>query len=293
MDLIERFLEYLKIERRYSDLTILAYRNDLEQFFQFTNKKIESIDTKDIRLFLTSLVSLELEETSINRKLSSLKSFFKFLYELELIYKMPTAGVKNLKAQKKVIIPFSEKEMVKLFDSEIFSKNNFEGIRDRLIVELLYSTGIRRAELINLEWSDIDYIKFELKIFGKGGKERLLPVNRKLIDLIKKYENVVKNTFAQSSLKVFVTSKNKNIYPKLVYNIVKSYLSIVSEKTKISPHVLRHSFATHMLNNGAEISVIKELLGHSSLAATQIYTHSDIVELKKVFNISHPREKNN
>ncbi|MXV39236.1 tyrosine-type recombinase/integrase [Flavobacteriaceae bacterium Ap0902] len=290
---IDKYLEYLEVERNYSPLTISAYKKDLEQFSAFIDfKDLNEVTKSDVRSYMAALLALDLEEVSINRKLSSLKSFYKFLFELEEISKIPTAGIRNLKSPRKIIIPFSEWEMQKLLETEIFALNDWEGVRNRLIVELLYITGMRRAELVGLLWKDIDFANYQLKVKGKGSKDRIIPITKEVSDLFNHYKKLLKEEFEDIQDEVFVTAKNKNIYPKLVYKIVKSYLSLVSEKTKKSPHMLRHSFATHMLNNGAEINAIKEILGHSSLSATQIYTHSSIEKLKEVFNVNHPRNIN-
>ncbi|MGI9526607.1 MAG: tyrosine-type recombinase/integrase [Weeksellaceae bacterium] len=287
---IGKFLEYLKVEKRYSSLTVLAYENDLEQFSEFLEQEdLTKVNSRDVRSYLSSLVSLGLAESTINRKLSSIKSFYKFLLELEEINKLPTIGIRNLKSNPTIFIPFSQDEMLALVDLYNIIDNDFEALRDQLIVELLYTTGMRRAELLGLKWEDIDVSNSELKVLGKGGKQRLVPISQSIMLSISHYKEIVIEKFDSLPEKLFITSKGKNLYPKLVYNIVKSYLSLVSVKKKKSPHMLRHSFATHMLNNGAEINAIKDLLGHSSLASTQIYTHSDISELKKIFKHNHPR----
>ena len=287
---LTQFQTYLSSELNASEHTIKAYIKDISDFQDFiTPAEVSEASKKDIRNFLAHLVSQKLSERSINRKLSSLKSYYKFLMITGTIGKSPAEDIRNLKNAKKVQIPYSPKEIADLLDSEIFP-DDFRGLRDRLVIEMLYHTGMRKAELISLNPANINYEKREIKVMGKRKKERIIPVNDRLIHLIKKYVDRVEEEGIKMNKYFFVTPKGKNLYPKLVYEIVNSYLSFVTEKNKRSPHMLRHSFATHLLQNGAEINAVKEMLGHTSLAATQVYTHNDIEQLKKVFNKAHPRE---
>ncbi|MBV7440299.1 tyrosine-type recombinase/integrase [Weeksellaceae bacterium TAE3-ERU29] len=289
--MIEKFLEYLKSEKRYSELTIKAYQKDLECFYDYINdilnKKIAQVSKKDIRNYMVFLSEKGKKPQTINREISALKTYFKFLEYIGEVESRPTSSIKSLKTQKKISIPLSIKEMDKLLDRELFS-NDWVGDRDYLVLQLLYETGIRRAELIGLDFKDIDFSQKQIKVLGKRNKERIIPVRDDILLSIKKLRE--KSPFSEIMEAIFTTEKGKRIYPKLVYNVVSSYLRLVTNKKKVSPHILRHSFATGMLNNGADINVVKELLGHSSLASTQVYTHNDIGQLKKVFNQSHPRE---
>lgn len=285
------FSDYLRFELRYSDHTVKAYLNDVNDFQEFLSaKNLESVSKKDIKSYLAHLVDLKFQERSINRKLSSLRSYYKFLYLTEAITEMPTQGLKGLKHFKKVQIPFSENEMKVLLDSDLFS-NDFIGIRDKTILIILYHTGIRRAELIELGLSDIDFENYQIKVIGKGDKERIIPANEELIQCFNIYINAALKESLDISNFLFVTENGKRLYPELVYRITNSYLSLVTTKRKKSPHMIRHTFATHMLNNGSDIMAIKDLLGHKSLASTEHYTHNDINQLKKVFNLAHPRER--
>ena len=288
--LIQQFLTYLQSERNYSINTTIAYKKDILDLKKFLNNiKLQDATKKDIRKYLAFLVNEKISERSINRKLSSIKSFYNFLLLTETIAKVPTAGIKTLKSYPKVQIPYSKGEMAALLDSSIKDRTDFNQIRNLLVVEMLYQTGMRRSELIHLKKENINFNKNELKVTGKRNKERLIPIQSKLLALIQEYLHIAEIQDVNIDKELFVTKAGKSLYPKLVYKIVNSYLSIVTQKNKKSPHMLRHSFATHFLQNGAEINAVKEILGHASLAATQHYTHNDIEQLKKVFNKTHPR----
>ena len=288
--LIQQFLTYLQSERNYSINTTIAYKKDILDLKKFLNNiKLQDVTKKDIRKYLAFLVNEKISERSINRKLSSIKSFYNFLLLTETIAKVPTAGIKTLKSYPKVQIPYSKSEMAALLDSSIKDRTDFNQIRNLLVVEMLYQTGMRRSELIHLKKENINFNKNELKVTGKRNKERLIPIQSKLLALIQEYLHIAEIQDVNIDKELFVTKAGKSLYPKLVYKIVNSYLSIVTQKNKKSPHMLRHSFATHFLQNGAEINAVKEILGHASLAATQHYTHNDIEQLKKVFNKTHPR----
>jgi integrase/recombinase XerC len=232
-------------------------------------------------------------EKTINRKIAAVKSFYKFLLKTDTISKNPAVALSSMKVHKKIPVPFSETEMADLFDSNVFS-DDFEGQRDQTIITLLYTTGMRRAELINLKETDIDFHKKELKVLGKRNKERIIPLLDKTLLLINTYldsKNQYFKDYIITEPYLFVTKKGKKLYDMLVYRLINSYLSKVSVKHKKSPHMLRHTFATHLLNNGADLNAIKELLGHSSLAATQVYTHSSVQQLQNVYKKAHPRSK--
>ncbi len=294
--LINHFKEYLQFEKKYSPHTLTSYMNDLGDFSSYLkanfNINPEEAGTKQIRNWISLLSERQLAESSINRKIASLKSFYKFLLKTHTIEKNPLAAISGLKTGKKIPLPFSESEMNLLLEDSLFEED-LEGLRDRLIIQLFYTTGIRRAELINIKMNDIDFAKKELKVLGKRNKERLIPLLPETLSLIEQYEEMKKNSLQEmiDTEYLFLTKKGKKIYDVLVYRIINSYISKVSIKHKKSPHMLRHTFATHLLNKGADLNSIKELLGHSSLAATQIYTHAGIQELKNVYNKAHPRSK--
>ena len=290
------FLEYLSSEKKYSSKTIVAYKNDLESFQSFNNKEfsqntIKNVVYSQIRSWIVLLVDKGVTNSTINRKISSLNSYYKFLLKADLINKNPLSAHKALKTKTIIQLPFSESEILNALSSSNF-ENNFEGVRNHLILEMLYSTGIRRQELINLKIKNIDFSNKRIKVLGKRNKERYMPLIKSTKILLDKYldfrENL-KNIKTKEFL--FLTSKGKKIYDNLVYRITKKYFSKYSTKQKKSPHILRHSFATHLLNNGADLNSVKDLLGHTSLAATQVYTNRSIDDMKKVFKKSHPRNK--
>ncbi|MCK0205314.1 tyrosine-type recombinase/integrase [Ornithobacterium rhinotracheale] len=289
--MIENFLEYLSAERRYSKHTAESYQRDLvdfETYVQQIQKNWKNIDKKDLRNYLMQLSEAGNKPKTINRKMSAIRSFFKFLIYIDYISQNPASHIKSLKLPKEVNIPISESEMDQLLDRSFFDET-WIGDRDFLLIQLLYETGIRRAELIGINISDIDFEQKQIKVLGKRNKERIIPVRDELLQHVK---TLIQNSpFSKTCVALLTTERGKRIYPKLVYNIVISYLRLVTNKKKVSPHVLRHSFATNMLSHGAEINAVKEILGHSSLASTQVYTHNDINQLKKVFNKAHPREK--
>jgi integrase/recombinase XerC len=290
------FISYLSHEKKYSPHTVTAYGKDLNDFSDFCLREyelqdIESVSYPIIRNWIVSLVDQKISNRSVNRKVTSLKSYFKFLMKTGNIESNPLAKHKALKTAKKIEIPFSEAEMAELLNQFPF-ENSFEGVRDRLIIELFYTTGIRRSELINLSVQNVDLSNHTLKVLGKRNKERLIPLLESMINLFDEYFNLRKEVDnSQDSDTVFLTSKGNKIYETLVYRIINGYFSKVSSKVKKSPHILRHTFATHMLNQGADLNSVKELLGHSSLASTQVYTHNSIAELKKVHSRAHPRNR--
>ena len=291
---IQNFVDFLSLEKKYSNNTVLAYQRDLKIFQIFLASEYEVSDLMgvhypQIRRWITLLVDGGLSNRSINRKISALNSYFKFLVKTGDLRTSPLAKHKALKVQKKLHIPFSEKEVKAVLSTK--KDDSFEAIRNLLILELLYSTGMRRAELISLKISDIDFHHQQLKVLGKRNKERYIPLLNTVLGSLKSYINM-RNQLVniQDSDILFLTKKGAKMYGTLVYRIVKNYFEIISSKAKKSPHILRHSFATHLLKNGADLNAIKELLGHSSLAATQVYTNNNISELRKVYAKSHPRQ---
>jgi len=291
------FTDYLLLEKNYSKLTVSAYKNDLENFKAFIEDEYDSdnllqVNYHQIRNWIVSLVEHNISNRSINRKVSSLNTYYKYLLKIGDIQVNPLAKHKALKTTKKIQIPFSESEINMVLDELHFEKD-FEGVRNKLIIELFYSTGIRRIELVNLKLSQLNFESKTLKVLGKRNKERILPLIKPVLDTLVKYLEA-RNTleFIADKDNLFLTQKGVKIYETLVYRIINDYFSIASSKVKKSPHILRHSFATHLLNQGADLNAVKELLGHSSLAATQVYTHNSIAELKKVHVNAHPRSKN-
>ena len=293
---IQSFKAYLELEKNYSPHTVQAYEKDLLSFQDFCRDahSLEELSTASypmIRSWLVSLVEGGITNRSVNRKVSSLKAYYKFLMRIGDIAHNPLAHHKSLKTAKKVEIPFSEKEMSALMDPDFF-ESNWEGARNRLIIEMLYATGMRRSELINLKVTDIDLNIGTIKVLGKRNKERILPLLPSLRDNIIAYLEARKDLEVMRDPAIlFLTPKGAKMYDTLVYRIINSYFTRISSKTKKSPHILRHTFATHLLAKGADLNSVKELLGHSSLASTQIYTHNSIAELKKVHGASHPRNK--
>lgn len=290
------FKDYLTLEKKYSAHTVGAYLKDLESFWifneeNFSEKNINKVNYSQIRSWIIYLVDSGISNRTINRKISSLNSYFKFLLKIEDIKVNPLSKHKALKVSKKVQIPFSPREVSQVLDDFNFD-NSFEGIRDKLIIELFYSTGIRRIELVQLKMSDLDITRKTLKVLGKRNKERLIPLIDAVIQTTRTYLEM-RNDLEKINDKevLFLTKKGDKIYETLVYRVINNYFSKASTKVKKSPHILRHSFATHLLNQGADLNAVKELLGHSSLAATQVYTHNSIAELKKVYAKSHPRNK--
>ncbi|CAA0258785.1 Tyrosine recombinase XerC [Tenacibaculum maritimum] len=290
--LIEAFLEYVSYEKNYSKHTVLAYRKDLIAFrdfciIEYEQEELKEIHYGQIRKWIVAMVSQKISNRSINRKISALKSFYKFLQKIEEIEINPLAKHKALKTEKKIQIPFTKEEVNQVIDN-ISKEESFVGTRDRLIVELLYSTGMRRIELVNLKETDVDIYSKTIKVMGKRNKERIIPLLPSVFETLKKYRKL-KNKIAIKINDLLITEKGNKIYETLVYRVINTYFSSVSSKVKKSPHILRHSFATHLLNQGADLNSVKELLGHSSLASTQVYTHNNLSQLKKVYNMAHPR----
>ena len=286
----------MQLEKNYSSHTVNGYLKDLEFFekfilSEFEEENLTEVNYSQIRTWIVSLVDADISNTSVNRKIASLKSYFKFLLKTKQIDVSPLLKHKALKTQKKLQIPFSEKELNQVLN-QIHYPEGFEGVRDKLIIDLFYTTGIRRTELIHLKINNIDQTALTLKVLGKRNKERILPILPNILREIHLYI-AERNLLNQSNddAYIFLTAKGNKLNDSFVYRLINTYFSNVSEKVKKSPHILRHTFATHLLNNGADINSVKELLGHSSLASTQVYTHSSLAELKKVYGNAHPRNK--
>lgn len=291
----KEFLEYLTSEKRYSVHTVKAYHKDLIQFSEFLETQYELtnpglVTPVMIRSWITAMMDQNITTRTINRKLSTLKTFYRYLRKQGFVNSSPLQKIIPPKTNKRLPEFVNEEKMDLLLDQDVFEAD-FKGQRNRLVIEILYNTGMRLSELTNLRITDIDLPKQELKVLGKRNKERLIPFNNTLKEILESYMRERENEFginAESNF-LLLTDKGKKIYKKLVYRIVNSYLGTVSTLKKKSPHVLRHSFATHMLNNGADLNAIKEILGHANLAATQVYTHNTIENLKKVYKQAHPR----
>jgi integrase/recombinase XerC len=293
---LQSFKDYLQLEKKYSPHTVNAYLNDITFFEsfnknQFNEDSIDQVNYSQIRSWIVSLVDDNISNVSVNRKMASLKAFYKFLLKTKQIEVSPLLKHKALKIPKTLQIPFSEKEVVEVLN-QIQNPVGFEETRNKLIIDLFYTTGIRRTELIHLKTGNVNTSNNTIKVLGKRNKERILPllpiVSEQLILYFNErshLEKVTDNGF------FFLTKKGLKLNDSFVYRLINTYFSAVSEKVKRSPHILRHTFATHLLNNGADLNSVKELLGHSSLASTQIYTHSSLSELKKVYEDAHPRNQ--
>ena len=294
--LIEKFLDYLQLEKNYSSNTLSAYKRDLIQYNKFIidnngNLKIENADYKIIRSWIVSMVNSNISNRSINRKVSSLKSFYKFLIKTDTIKSSPLKVHSPLKQSKKIQVPFSQEEINSLLDSDFFT-NDYKGVLQKSIIAFFYFTGVRRIELINIKESDISLESSTIKVMGKRSKERIIPILPKLKKSLKYYREIKSKYNGNTSPEYLFISKNgKQLSEKFVYRTVNEYFKLVSPKIKKAPHVLRHSFATHLINEGADINSVKELLGHSSLSATQVYSHTSMERIKEVFKNSHPRAK--
>lgn len=290
---IERFTNYLQYEKRFSAHTVSAYLQDLHQFQSFLIKNDANIPTANhliIRSWVVELLDEKAGARSVQRKLSSLRSFYKYLQREKLVEANPALQVKAPKVPKRLPVFVEDSKINSLLDDNDIFTNDFGGLRDRLVVEILFGTGIRLAELIALADADVNTYEQTIKVFGKRSKERIVPVNTSLMNLLKEYSKEKSNqAFESFSLRLIVTNEGKPAYPKLIYRIVNKYLGYISTHQKKSPHVLRHSFATSLLNKGADLNAIKELLGHASLAATQVYTHNSVERLKTIYKQAHPK----
>lgn len=298
---IEGFFTYLRYEKRYSPHTIEAYRNDLEQFSEYLHQEFAHTDTdmldvhhRQVRGWVVSLMQASITAKSVNRKLSSLKSYYRYLLRREIITKDPMARITAPKLPKNLPVFVEEKSMGELFDviDKMYPADSEMGIfirlRDTLIMELLYATGMRRAELLSLTDRSFDHAQKNVKVLGKGNKERIIPVSPALLQAVDQYI-VERNKLFGSAEVLLVSDTGKKAYPRMIYNIVHRILAEVTTLVRKSPHVLRHTFATHLSNKGAELNAIKELLGHASLASTQVYTHNTIEKLKEIHRLAHPK----
>ncbi|MGG9960774.1 tyrosine-type recombinase/integrase [Ferruginibacter sp. SUN106] len=291
---LQQFIDYLKFQKRYSQHTIISYQTDLVAFFDFTELTFGSISLAEIkpafvRTWLASLKEQGMEAKTINRKISSLKSFFKYQLKEELVQESPMSTIISPKTKKR-LPQFVEKADINTLFSYVEFPDDWQGKTDRILLQLFYNTGIRQAELVSLKESQVDLFKSSIKVLGKGNKERIIPVSAELLGLLKNYMLEKRQVFEHYDAEILlINEKGNKLYPKYVYNSVKKYLSMITTISKKSPHVLRHTFATHLMNNGADLNAVKELLGHSSLAATQIYTHNSIEKLKDIHKKAHPK----
>ncbi|HEU0111626.1 MAG TPA: tyrosine-type recombinase/integrase [Flavisolibacter sp.] len=292
--IIQPFIDYLKFEKRYSGHTILSYQTDLHSFFDYIvvnygETPLQQVSHIYIRSWLASLKDEKLTSKSINRKISTLKSFFKYQLKTGVIKQTPMSKISSPKIEKRLPNFVDNKDIKTLFDHVEFP-DDWQGKTDRLVLILFYQTGMRLSELIQLKKTNINISSNSIKVLGKGNKERVIPVSSELLQLIRQYMTDQKLQFPEVETDILlITEKGKCLSPRKVYSSVKKYLSLVTTIDKRSPHVLRHTFATHLTNNGAELNAVKELLGHSSLAATQVYTHNTIEKLKNVYNKAHPK----
>lgn len=292
--MVDSFFKYLQYEKRYSPKTITSYQTDINQFSKFLetsyDEKCPELATYGtIRSWIVSLVEAKLDPRSINRKIACLRSFFKFCLKQEAIEKDPMQKIKVLKTAKKLPNFVHEEDMTRLLDNIEFEAT-LEGCRDRLIIELFYGTGIRLSELIGLKDQNVNLHERTIKVLGKRNKERVIPFSKGIVSIIEEYRRVRDREVNKKDHNfLFVSDSGEPVYPMMVYRLVRKYLDKFTSVEKRSPHVLRHSFATHLLNKGAEINAVKDLLGHTSLAATQVYTHNSMEKLKKVFDQAHPK----
>ena len=288
--MIDKFLDYISVEKRYSQNTLVSYKKDLEDLLLFISETegtedLKKVDKKIIRNFIVSLSEKKIQKRSINRKLSSLRSFYLYLLKIGEIQVSPLETIPSLKFYAEKQIPISEEEMENLGEVLESESDNF---LEKLIIETLYQTGMRKSELCNILLEQVDFSKSEIFVKGKGNKQRVVPISENLLKQMREYM-VIRKPNEDSGIYFFVRENGKKLSEKFVYSVVNRYLSLITLKKKKSPHILRHSFATHVLNNGAEISKVKKILGHSSLASTQVYTNGNIEQLKRVFNQAHPR----
>lgn len=290
---IAEFIQYLRFEKRFSPYTVNAYQKDLDQFLVFLYKSdtdFVNVTYQHVRAWMVQLMDQGNEARTINRKISSLRSFYKFLIRNEWSGTNPMVHVNAPKLPKRLPVVIPEQKMDLLLDGSFAFTSDFSGLRNRLIIELLYGTGIRLSELVGLKDEDVDSYGQQIKVLGKRNKQRIIPVHASLIKLIAEYRIQKTNEqFDNKAASLIVTDKGMVVYPQFIYRVVKSVLSLVSTHDKKSPHILRHSFATALLNRGADLNAIKELLGHSSLAATQVYTHNSVEKLKSVYKQAHPK----
>lgn len=291
------FLQYLHSERRFSPHTVKSYNDDIKQFVSFTGIELKDfnpshVDHKLVRRWVVFLLEHKFTARSVSRKISALKHFYRFLMREGFVTVNPTQKIVAPRVQQKLPVFMEEKAIVELLDSHLPINDSYPALRQKAIVEMLYSTGIRRGELVSMTLQNVDFVQQQIKVIGKGDKERIIPATPELMATLKRFlaarHDVVQKNNSEHHF-VFTTDRGKPIYPKLVYKEVHDALCFISSMAKLSPHVLRHSFATHLLNHGADLSGIKELLGHASLSATQVYTHTSFDKLKSIYNQAHPR----
>ena len=300
----ERFIRYIKFEKRYSKHTVSAYQSDIDQFFNFLNNPGKQTPAPEavithpsqithyhIRNWMVELMNQNIIARSINRKIATLRKYFKFLLQEGVIEVNPASKINTPKIPKNLPVIVEDVKLTQMLDDNIVFGSDFKGLRDKLVIEMLFGTGMRLSELIGLKETDINAYEGTVKVLGKRNKERIIPVNNELKLLIAEYQELKKKQdfFNNNSLTLIVTDKGADAYAKLIYLIVQKYLSYISTQNKKSPHVLRHTFATSLLNRGADLNAIKELLGHANLSATQIYTHNSVERLKSIYKQAHPK----
>ncbi|MHB8206854.1 tyrosine-type recombinase/integrase [Mucilaginibacter sp.] len=293
---LARFIQYIQFEKRYSPHTVSAYKSDLDQFIRFLNTPEEAITHPSeithhlIRNWMVAMMSDDITARSITRKIATLRKYFKFLLQEGIITHNPASKINTPKSPKNLPVVVEDAKLTQMLDdNEVFS-HDFKGVRDKLVIETLFGTGMRLAELLGVKETDINIYEGTVKVLGKRNKQRIIPINNELKLLIAEYLELKKNqNFNNNSLTLLVTDKGADAYPKLIYLIVQKYLSYISTQNKKSPHVLRHTFATSLLNRGADLNAIKELLGHANLSATQIYTHNSVERLKSIYKQAHPK----
>lgn len=293
---LEQFIAYIKYEKRYSPHTVAAYESDLTQFFAFLNhpeviiSHPAEINHHHIRNWMVELMNHDITTRSINRKVATLRKYFKFLLQSNMIEATPTARIQTPKVSKQLPVVVEEEKLSRMLDSNEIFTTDFTGRRNKLIIELLFGTGMRLAELLDITEADVNTYEGTVKVLGKRNKQRIIPLNKELRQLLQEYLVLKKNKiFANNSLKLIVTDKGADAYAKMIYLIVQKYLNYISTQDKKSPHVLRHTFATSLLNKGADLNAIKDLLGHASLSATQVYTHNSVERLKSIYKQAHPK----
>ena len=293
---LARFIQYIQFEKRYSPHTVSAYQSDLDQFMRFLNTPEETITHPSeithhlIRNWMVAMMSDDITARSITRKIATLRKYFKFLLQEGIITHNPASKINTPKSPKNLPVVVEDAKLTQMLDDNEVFTHDFKGVRDKLVIETLFGTGMRLAELLGVKETDINIYEGTVKVLGKRNKQRIIPINNELKLLISEYLDLKKSqNFNNNSLTLLVTDKGADAYPKLIYLIVQKYLSYISTQNKKSPHVLRHTFATSLLNRGADLNAIKELLGHANLSATQIYTHNSVERLKSIYKQAHPK----